>query len=208
MENASKGLHMEKMNSIPNERICDLVDGQLRGADCVQALDALLSDPLAMQTWHAYHVIGDVLRSPELAPSLGDLAFLQRLEGRLAQEPARPVVAESKPLPVAVSLPSANASVFRWKMIAGVAGFALVGVVGLNLWTQTSLPSNAQVAVQSVDVPRAPETLIAADTAAGPMIRDERLDELMAAHRQLGGHSALQVPAGFLRNATFEGPAR
>ena len=40
------------------------------------------------------------------------------------------------------------------------------------------------------------------------MIRDPRIDELMAAHKQFGGTSALQMPAGFLRNATFEGPAR
>ncbi len=40
------------------------------------------------------------------------------------------------------------------------------------------------------------------------MIRDPRLDEFLAAHRQLGGASALQMPAGFLRNATFEGPNR
>ena len=40
------------------------------------------------------------------------------------------------------------------------------------------------------------------------MIRDPQLDELLAAHRQLGGASALQMPAGFLRNATFEGPTR
>ena len=40
------------------------------------------------------------------------------------------------------------------------------------------------------------------------MIRDPRLDELLAAHKQFGGTSALQMPAGFLRNATFEAPAR
>ena len=40
------------------------------------------------------------------------------------------------------------------------------------------------------------------------MIRDPGLDEMLAAHRQLGGASALQTPAGFLRNATFEAPAR
>ena len=40
------------------------------------------------------------------------------------------------------------------------------------------------------------------------MIRDPRLDELLAAHRQTGGTTALQMPAGFLRNATFEAPAR
>jgi sigma-E factor negative regulatory protein RseA len=42
----------------------------------------------------------------------------------------------------------------------------------------------------------------------GVMIRDPALDEFLAAHRQLGGASALQTPAGFLRNATFEGPTR
>jgi sigma-E factor negative regulatory protein RseA len=51
-------------------------------------------------------------------------------------------------------------------------------------------------------------SIVTADTSAGPMMRDARLDELMAAHRQVGGNSALQVPAGFLRNATYEGAAR
>ena len=43
---------------------------------------------------------------------------------------------------------------------------------------------------------------------ASLMIRDPHLDELLAAHRQFGGTSALQAPAGFLRNAAFEGPGR
>jgi sigma-E factor negative regulatory protein RseA len=42
-------------------------------------------------------------------------------------------------------------------------------------------------------------------TAEAPvMIRDPQLDALLAAHRQFGGTSALQMPAGFLRRATFE----
>jgi sigma-E factor negative regulatory protein RseA len=40
------------------------------------------------------------------------------------------------------------------------------------------------------------------------MIRDPRLDALLAAHRQFGGTSALQMPSGFLRNATFEESSR
>jgi sigma-E factor negative regulatory protein RseA len=40
------------------------------------------------------------------------------------------------------------------------------------------------------------------------MMRDPRLDALLAAHKQFGATSALQTPAGFLRNATFEGAAR
>jgi sigma-E factor negative regulatory protein RseA len=48
----------------------------------------------------------------------------------------------------------------------------------------------------------------ASDPRAPAMLRDPRLDQLLAAHRQLGGATALQAPSGFLRNATFEGPAR
>jgi len=40
------------------------------------------------------------------------------------------------------------------------------------------------------------------------MLRDPRLDELLQAHKQFGSTSALQMPAGFLRNATFEEPSR
>jgi sigma-E factor negative regulatory protein RseA len=200
---------MEKMNSVPNERICDLMDGLIQGNASAQALEILLCDQQAVQCWHAYHVIGDVLRSAELAPARNDFAFLERLERQLALEPARPVVAESVlPIAIPASGLSANASVFRWKMLAGVASFALVGVVGLNLWTQTRPNDVAEIVAQNVVVPSAPTTLIAAEDGAGAMLRDARLDELMAAHRQLGGHSALQMPAGFLRNATFEGPAR
>nr|WP_295773041.1 sigma-E factor negative regulatory protein [Rhodoferax sp.] len=198
------------MNSIPNERVCDLVDGRVPDGECVQAFEALLSDDQAAQTWHTYHVIGDVLRSAELAPTSSDYAFLERLERRLALEPLRPVVTESEPPVVAhLGLPSANAPVFRWKVLAGVASFALVGVVGLGLWTQTDQHGDAQIAAQSVVAPRASaSSLVVADTGAGTMLRDARLDELMAAHRQLGGHSALQVPTGFLHTATYEGPAR
>lgn len=203
---------MDKMNSISNERVCGLVDGHVQDGDYAQDFDALLADSQAMKTWHAYHVIGDVLRSAELAPTGSDQAFLQRLEQKLAQEPVRPrVLAEvqGEPSIAGQSVSSANASVFRWKMLASVAGFAFVGVLGLNLWTQTSPRGDAQLASQGAPASRVTATtLVASETPAGAMLRDPRLDELMAAHRQLGGHSALQVPAGFLRNATYEGPAR
>jgi sigma-E factor negative regulatory protein RseA len=39
------------------------------------------------------------------------------------------------------------------------------------------------------------------------MIRDPRLDEFLAAHRQLGA-ATLVAPAGYLRNATFDGQGR
>jgi len=93
-------------------------------------------------------------------------------------------------------------------MLATAACVALVGVVGLQLWTLGGARETAQMAVaRPAAVPSVPDVVVA-DSAAGTMLRDPRLDELMAAHRQLGGHSALQVPAGFLRNATYEGAGR
>jgi sigma-E factor negative regulatory protein RseA len=40
------------------------------------------------------------------------------------------------------------------------------------------------------------------------MIRDPELDKLLEAHRLNGGISALQLPAGFVRNATFDKSSR
>jgi sigma-E factor negative regulatory protein RseA len=200
---------MEKLNSIPREQVSDLVDDHLADDVCAQAFEAILGDGEALQTWHTYQVIGDVLRSAELAPTRSDLAFWERLQCKLEDEPARPVVKEVEEFPsVDTSLASVNASVFRWKIAAGVASFAFVGVVGMSLWAQSDQFRGTQMAAQTVVAPSAPVALVAADTSSGTMLRDARLDELMAAHRQLGGHSALQVPAGFMRNATYEGPAR
>lgn len=205
---------MNELTPLSGERLSALADGGLRGDECAQALGLLLSQPQAMQTWHAYHVVGDVLRSGELAPTTDDFAFWETLERRLVQQPQRPGGLEEGVSPLVsdsrtgaafrAATDGANAPVFRWKLVAGLACTALVGVVGLNLWGTVAQSGAAQMAA----APVAPPQVVVADTSAGPMLRDPELDALMAAHQQLGGHSALQVPAGFLRNATYEGPGR
>jgi sigma-E factor negative regulatory protein RseA len=45
---------------------------------------------------------------------------------------------------------------------------------------------------------------VAVSTGQGILIRDARLEQMLAEHRQYGGMSALQMPAGFLRNATYD----
>jgi len=47
-----------------------------------------------------------------------------------------------------------------------------------------------------------------AEESGAVMLRDPQLDALLAAHRQHGGVTALQMPAGFLRNATFNEASR
>ena len=77
--------------------------------------------------------------------------------------------------------------------------------------TQNSTASGGALLAQVQ--PAAAPAMAVATTSARPgdeavMLRDPQLDELLAAHKQFAGSSALQSPAGFLRNATFEGPAR
>jgi sigma-E factor negative regulatory protein RseA len=54
----------------------------------------------------------------------------------------------------------------------------------------------------------APAVFQAVVTERGVMLRDPQIEEFMAAHRQHGSLSALQMPAGFLRNATYDVPQR
>jgi len=196
-----------KMDS--NELISALADGQLRGEELARAVDAACTDRQALRTWHAYHVIGDVLRSGELGGVAPSARFMEKLAARLAQEQVeRPRPAQ--PLPVQPA-PAANDASFRWKLVAGVASVAAFAAVG---WSVLGVPGGAsgpaQPQLASAMQPTqagSPETVLAR-SGVGVMIRDPKLDELLAAHRQLAGASALQMPAGFLRSATFEGPSR
>ena len=197
---------MDKMET--QELISAMADGQLQGDAFARGVEVAASDPVALEAWHTYHLIGDVLRSGELTIGTVPAAFLSRLQIRLHQEqrlaPAAPAGARSSPTAAQGSAPrmAANDASFRWKLVAGFASLAAMAAIG---WTVagpfTSKPEQAQLA-------SAQRGTVLAGTERGVMIRDPRLDELLAAHRQLGGASALQTPAGFLRNATFEGPAR
>ena len=150
---------------------------------------------------------------------------MARLSARLAHEPMDAPEA-ALPAPVAVdavvrpALPAANDAGFRWKMVAGLASVVAVTAVGWTSFSAIQAGDGARLA--SATAPSTPAAAPVAGVAqpaqvqqqvnvAGTpqiMLRDPRLDELMSAHRQFGDASALQMPAGFLRNATFEAPGR
>ena len=199
---------MDDLNPASDESISALVDGYLAPQTFERTLSHVLDDAEAQRDWHCYQVLGDVLRSTELAPHSSGTAFWQRLEQRLQQEPMD-TPAPPAPVPAHVqSRPSANHRFFQHRFfkrgpMAAVAGVALVGVVVLRLGPATTEPAAVPVAV--VPAP----AVVADNTPGAPVIlRDPQLDALLAAHRQFGGHSALQLPSGFLRNATFEEPRR
>lgn len=197
---------MDAMDKMDNqELISALADGQLRGEAFARAVELAASDARARETWCAYHVVGEVLRTGSAPASSAPEAFLARLQERLRDESA----AGKTPLPVA--LPAAYqareaANDWRWKLVAGLASVAAVAAVGWNVWGTAGTGGQPQLAA----APAAGGVMpVAVQSAPAPsMIRDERLDQLLQAHRQFGGGTALGSTSGFLRNATFEAPAR
>jgi sigma-E factor negative regulatory protein RseA len=220
------------------EQVSALADGHLQGEAFAQAIEAVCADGEARAAWQALHVAGDVLRSGSHAPCTDTSAFLSRFQQRLAAEPvvlaplAVPVVA---PIAAPLALPvqrraeAANEPVFRWKLVAGAASLMAVAaiswtLVGNGAAVQQAGPQVASVqqqpqpAVNSVlaaaavnsDLPATntltPTRVIVGNGNPQVMLRDPRLDQLLEAHQQAGGAS--QMPSGFLRNATFEGPTR
>lgn len=197
---------------LSSELLSALVDGQLDGGELAQALQVCQDDGSAMSSWNTYHLIGDVMRSGASAPPVrandSGLEFLTRFNARLAQEPrlaaVPPVsvpVVNVVAIPLAAGSPSGqaanDAAGFRWKMVAGFASLAAVSAIG---WSTSGLlaPATTEKMAQVT-----PAQLVVA-SPQGPMVRDARLEELLAAHRQLGMATALQEPSGFLRNAAFE----
>lgn len=201
-----------------SELISALADGQLQGDEFAQALRTCQLDESALACWDAYHLIGDVLRSPApsafFTASQTELAFMARLNTRIAQEPGLQVLdglqgvnsegLRSSVLGTAASVAhhrgrAANEGNFGWKLVAGLASLAAVSAIAWNaagLFSPSPSPQLAQASSAQV--------LVA--SPQGPIVRDAGLEELLAAHRQLGTASVLQEPSGFLRNAAFDLP--
>lgn len=184
-----------------------LADGEARGDEVAWALKTLASGEESRARWHDYHLVGDVLRSGARAP-LGrhDEAFIGRLRGRLQEETVRPPLVNARREAPVSSLVSANDAVWRWKLVAGVCSLGVALALG---WQLVVGPQGEGTGARLAQQGEAPvSTLAVAKDESAVMIRDPRLDQWIAAHRQLGGTTALQSPAGFLRNATFERGSR
>ncbi|AGU48601.1 putative anti sigma-E protein RseA [Variovorax paradoxus B4] len=213
------------------EQVSALADGHLHGEDFARAIDTVCAEEDARGAWRAYHLVGDILRSGAHSPSSDGSAFLARFQQRLAAEP---VVAAPAQVPAAAPAvltarhraDAANEPVFRWKLVAGAASLVAVAAISWTLVGNGAGVSSPGAQIAAQQQPAANSVLAAAasnsqlpPTAAltptrvvvgngSPqvMLRDPRLDQLLEAHQQAGGAS--QMPSGFLRNATFEGPAR
>ena len=200
-----------KTPAAAHELLSALADNQLNDQEFDTALLACVHDDTALDCWRTYHLIGEVLRLPAEAPASiavdAELTFFTRLNMRLADEKRMPValiplVALDAPEKPATDLlhhrgPASNDRIFRWKLVAGVASLAAVSAIAWNASALLSPGPLPQLA-------RASSPQIVVTSPQGPMVRDARLEEMLAAHKQFGTGSAFQESSGFLRNATFE----
>lgn len=180
-----------------------LTDGEADAAACARASALWAAGEAANRcrsTWHGYQLIGDVLRSDDLAESPGhDEAFLQRLRHRLADEPA--VLA---PAPLAAPAAANGARPRRLlpaALAAGVMGLgaALVALQWSSAPTERPLavakpaPTGAQLARAT------PAVTVQAVAAGGQLVRDARLDRYLLAHREYGSAAPVSLPGGAAR---------
>ena len=192
------------------EEFSALVDGELGPDGLVRACASWRSDARSRQTWHAYHLIGDVLRSDDLASHPDrDVDFLNRLRERLADEP----VVLAPPAVPAVPAIAGRRALRHWRAGAAVAA-GFVAVAGVLVVMRSPVPQAepelARAPVVSPVVPVAADAGVdqAAYVTDGRVMRDARLDRYLAAHQQFAGASALGVPSAFLRSATTDASKR
>ncbi|MEP6503529.1 MAG: sigma-E factor negative regulatory protein [Betaproteobacteria bacterium] len=200
-----------------------LADGDATDNESARAFQAWREDDDARSTWHAYQLIGDVLRSEDLATEpAADESFLVALRARLATEPVvlapQPRVQEAAQgdvaQPIAANATGAVRARARWQgPLAMAAGF-LVVIGGLNIvrpFNQGGSAALAQAGASSgaVVAQAAPATasgIVAANAQA--KANADQLAPYLAAHRQSTMSGAFQMPGGDLRNVSLVQPAR
>ena len=213
-----------RSGSAEAERLSALVDGEADAVASDAACAAWKGDVEVRRTWHAWQLIGDVLRSEDLASSAErDQRFLVALRTRLAVEPVvlapAPLSAPAEATASRDGGAAARRSSGRWMLPSAIAaGFMLV--VGTFAVLRPGGPASPAQAVAMADAgsdAASPLRQVSSRESADPrtavvvngrLIRDARLDRYLAAHKQFAGSSALGLPSAFLRSATVEAEPR
>jgi sigma-E factor negative regulatory protein RseA len=195
------------------ESLSALLDGELAGDDARRGCARWRDDGAQRERWHTWHLIGDVMRSDDLAgPPQRDARFLAALQVRLAAEPV--VLAPPPKRSTVTGLRQRS----RWIASSAVAA-GFVAVAGTVFVLRQGVPADGPaVAVLPSPGPGGAPAVAVVPASVGvdttpayvsdpKIIRDARLDRYLAAHKQFAGSSALGVPSGYLRAATTADPA-
>lgn len=197
------------------ERLSALADGELDPNAVARACATWQARGPAHATWHAYHLIGDVLRSEDLAGlPRRDYVCLDALREKLAHEPV--VFA---PVTSVRSLATVGRVRKPWAALSAVAaGFGAVAAVLIVLREpaadsepradRSAGPGVSPVAANYSSAGSRPGPAPQALFVDGKLVRDARLDRYLEAHKHFSGVSALGVPSTFLRGETSDASNR
>ena len=190
--------HIARNGKVDFEHLSSLIDGELDAQEAAAVLDALCRDPELQRRWSELQLVGDALRSAEVAACHED-GFCERVRNALATEPT--VLAPRRPARPAwrrYSLPGLAVA-------ASVAAVAFVAVPLLrapapDVMAQKQIPATAPAAVSTAVLASSqPEA-----RAAAAIANARALDPYFAAHRELTGGSPLPRAAAYLRPGAGE----
>jgi sigma-E factor negative regulatory protein RseA len=205
------------------ERLSALLDGELDDAQTAAACARWQGDTAARSRWHSYGLIGDALRSDELAhtSTAGDAAFLLGVRERLAHEPVpigRASAIGRNTTDRGASAAAARRQLRRWTTPIGVAAGVLM-VAGLA-WTLRPDAGIADPAAQLAAAGAAhhePQNRPLADAMAVPAapdravvaaVDDAELQPYLRVHRFYAGQSSAGPTPVLLRAAALAPGAR
>jgi sigma-E factor negative regulatory protein RseA len=188
---------MQSKGSSRGERLSAFVDGE--GLDPAESFDAVLTefDSVEGRTWSAYHLIGDALRSDDLAvhPATSS-AFLAGFSARLQAEPH--VLAPSP------ARARTRASMLRRRVapaLAVAAAAATLSWIILPQWQHGGAQSRLQTASTN------PVQTVAMTSGSGAqeanIIRDASLDQYLEAHQQFAQQSMMPGSMPLIRAAVL-----
>lgn len=175
------------------ETLSSLVDGELDPAAADSLLTALCRDAELRNEWVTLHIVGDALRSSEVAAA-HSTSFCARVAAALANEPT--VLA---PRPAQAS----RSGTVRRYLAPGVAIAASAVVIAFVavplLQSPATVAPSQQAAATAVPIAAAPAAAEASRRAAATVANARALDVYLAAHRELASGVALPRATPYLR---------
>jgi sigma-E factor negative regulatory protein RseA len=204
-----------------------LMDGELNDEEWERLAQTLevdaktdtgINTPKLTTAWHRYHLIGEVVRSGEITERDCDaqtsLAFAKAVMAQLEKKP-RPIRLTQdlspprlqSPRPMGRPSTAINDHQFHWPWIGIAASVAAASILAWHTLNQPApAPARPLYLTQQASPPPVADAakMVVVETEQGVVIRDPRLEGWIHTHRQHGGASALQAPAGFLRAATLD----
>jgi negative regulator of sigma E activity len=191
--------HIAASGKVDLEHLSSLIDGELDDRETAAVLDALCRDAELQRRWADLQLVGDALRSTEVAACHVD-GFCARVSKVLADEPTVLAPRRVRPAPVRrYAIPGVA-------IAASVAAIAFVAVPLLRApatdLTAQNPPTPAAVSATVVATTDAQESRAA--RAATAIANARALDPYFAAHRELTGGTPLPRATAYLRTSGGE----